>query len=517
MEGLEKNAEVEYVYCYKKPYNIFGGLSYKYPVPIQHAVFQIISPERIKFEGKGYSGFPDATDTVIGDKRYLSVEQFNIAAQKNDPYTFEELNAERIEYKISYFPDERPGIRMYTWQILVNKLYERYYTYTKSELQQVDKFLEQINVTKEEDELSKVKKIENAIKTNITLYKQIDDDDAFSINYILSKKSANDAGFNKLFAACFQRAGVNAELGLTVDRFTALFDPAFENWNNLDYPIFYFPNLKKFLSPAEPYYRYPVIPVGQINSKGVFCKLTTLGDITSAVADIRPINTLPTNDSHNDIDAVIDFNNDFEALADITLSMTGYCAAGIREYTMLLPDDKEKELVSSLLNIVDKPEYLLSFNVKNKEFENYNDNKPLQITGKIKAPQLVEKAGAKYIFKLGDIIGKQQQMYESKERTMPIDIPYNHYLNRKIVVNIPEGYKILNPENIVLNAAMTDADGKETTAFHSSYTLDGNKLTVTITEFYSVLHYPASEVEPYRKVINASADFNKVNLVIAKL
>jgi len=516
MEGVEKNAEIEYVFCYKRPNNVFGGLSYKYSIPIQHGVFQIVSPTRIKFEAKGYSGFPDATDTIIEDKRYLSAEKYNISAKTKEVYSFEDLNAEHIEYKISYFPTESPGIRMYTWQILVNRLYKRYYTYTRSELQAVDKFLEQINVTKDEDELSKIKKIENAIKTNITFYKQLNDDDAFSINYILSKKSANEIGFNKLFAACFQQAGVNAEFGLTVNRLNHQFDPSFENWNNLDNPIFYFPNLKKFLSPAEPYYRYPFVPSSQIYSKGVFCKLTTLGDITSAVADIKPINALPSSESHNDIDAVINFDSDFVATADITISMSGYCATGIREYTLLLPNDKVKELVIGLLRIVGKPDDLLEYDVKNKDFVNYYENKPLLITGKIKAPQLVEKAGPKYIFKLGDIIGKQQEMYESKERTAPIDFEYNHFLNRKIVLNIPDGYKILNPESIVINAAIKDADGKETVGFHSFYTIEGSKLTVTITEFYHIVHFPASEVESFRKVINASADFNKVNLILAK-
>ena len=516
MEGVEKNAEIEYVYCYKKTISVFGGITYQYSIPVQHAFFQIVSPTRIKFEGKGYSGFPDAADTIIEDKRYLSAEKYNIAARKSETYAFEDLNAARIEYKISYYPTESPGVRMYTWQLLVNRLYERYHTYTKSELQEVDKFLEQINVTKDEDEPTKIRKIESAIKTNITLYRQLVSEDAFSIHYILSKKSANDAGFCKLFAACFKQAGVNAELGVTVNRFNHQFDANFENWNNMVNSIFYFPNLKKFLSPAEPFYRYPFVPASCISSKGLFCKPTTLGDITSAVADIKPINVLPANENHNDIDAVINFNSDFEALELVTVSMTGYCAIGIRETIMLLPKEKLSEFVALLLNTVDKPSNLLTYNIINKEFENYYDNKPLQINGKIKVPQLVEKAGPKYIFKLGDIIGKQQEMYESKERSVPIDIAYNHFLNRKIVVNIPDGYKILNPENIVFDAAISDADGKETTAFHSSYTIEGNKLSVIITEFYNVLHMPAGELEPFRKVVNASADFNKVNLVIAK-
>jgi hypothetical protein len=52
--------------------------------------------------------------------------------------------------------------------------------------------------------------------------------------------------------------------------------------------------------------------------------------------------------------------------------------------------------------------------------------------------------------------------------------------------------------------------------FISSYTIEGNKLVITIHEYYKEINYAKSRAENYRKVINASADFNKVVLVIEK-
>ena len=82
---------------------------------------------------------------------------------------------------------------------------------------------------------------------------------------------------------------------------------------------------------------------------------------------------------------------------------------------------------------------------------------------------------------------------------------------------IPEGYKILNPETIKMSTEFKDESGTVTTAFYSDYKIESNKLTVNISEFYSQLHFSVSEYEPFRKVINSSADFNKVNLVMGKL
>ena len=516
MEGVEKNAEIEYVFAYRKPYTVFGSVKYQYSLPIEHGIFQLSCPRRIIFEAKGFNGFPDATDTLIDDTRYMLAEKSKIPALQSEEYSFYDLNSAHLEYKVSYVPEEHQNVRVYTWQDLTNKLYDRTYKFTSRELAETDRFLETLKVEKSDDEATKIKKIENGIKTNITYYKEIESDKANDIDYIVAKKSATEGGFNRLFNACFKQAGVTAELGLTTNRFAHLFDPAFENWNNMEFFVYYFPGTKKFLAPTATFYRYPFVPAAMLTNKGVFCKLTTLGDVTSAIADIRTIAPVPTSDNENDIDATITFNADFDAQVAITSSMTGYCACGIREAALLMPKEKTNDFLIGILNIIDKADNIVDYKISNAEFENYFDNKPLLITAKVNTPQLVEKAGAKYILKLGDIIGKQQELYQAKERKTPIDLSYNHSLNRKIVVMIPDGYKILNPETININAAMKDAEGKESCAFHSAYTLEGNKLTVSITEFYSQYHYLASEYEPFRKVINASADFNKVNLLLGK-
>jgi hypothetical protein len=52
--------------------------------------------------------------------------------------------------------------------------------------------------------------------------------------------------------------------------------------------------------------------------------------------------------------------------------------------------------------------------------------------------------------------------------------------------------------------------------FHSYYKTDDNKITVFIDEDYRQISYPVSMYEDFRKVINASADFNKIVLFMEK-
>jgi hypothetical protein len=52
--------------------------------------------------------------------------------------------------------------------------------------------------------------------------------------------------------------------------------------------------------------------------------------------------------------------------------------------------------------------------------------------------------------------------------------------------------------------------------FISAYTLKGNELKIKLHEFYKATDYPISMLENFKKVINASADFNKIVLILEK-
>ena len=79
----------------------------------------------------------------------------------------------------------------------------------------------------------------------------------------------------------------------------------------------------------------------------------------------------------------------------------------------------------------------------------------------------------------------------------------------------------MNPEAIKMKSDFVDKKMRPVIGFSSDYTLktdkkNGDKLVVTITEFYSQIHFPTADYERYREVVNSAADFNKVSLVLAK-
>lgn len=517
LEGVQKNAVVEFYVVYKKPAVYFGKEVFQLTIPVMHASIEIQSPERLQLEMKGYCGFPTVGDTLIEGTRYIYADVSDLpGVSREEQYSYPDIYATRAEYKVSYLPNEKGRVRVFTWQDMVNKLHNSAYDFSDKEEKAVNKFLASLGVAETDPEEAKIRKIEAGIKNGITLYKEIEDENGWKLENVISKKAATEGSMVRLFVACFHFSGVKHEFGMATNRSERVFDEKFENWGSLENYVFYFPNTKKFLSPASVYYRYPYVNTELLSNKGLFCKLTKLGDVTNALTDIRTINPEPIGDSHHDIIANISFDTDMEAITDVTVNFTGYCAMGMREYAVLLPKDKLKDLVQTIVNLAEKTEQISKYAIAGEAFDNYYGNKPMSVTATINTPQLVEKAGPKYMLKIGDVIGRQVEMYQAAPRVHPIDIAYPHYLDRTIVVNIPDGYKVLNPEATKLNVEHKDDKGKATCAFISDYKLEDNKLTVNITEYYEQLHYPASEYEPFRKVINAAADFNKVTLLLSK-
>ncbi len=524
MEGVEKNAEIELLIKEIRPSSFFGGETFQYQVPVLDARFEMSYPKELVFEEKGYNGFPDAKDTLLNNRRHIMVSMTDIPALHTEPHSFYDVNRMRAEYRIHHVidPNENDRSSLYSWNDLARKMYDQHYKITAKEKTAVSKYLTELGVHPNGDEEKSIKKIEEGIKTGIVLYPDMDDDNADIMDSIISKKAATPSGYIKLFAACLAQAGVQHELGMAGNRNERSFDNNFENWGNLDYYVFYFPNLKTFLAPTSVYYRYPIVPDVLLTNKGVFCTIPPTGEkISGPIYEVKTITPMPANATQENIAAGISFTKDMGAEVDISYSYSGYAATDLRKELALGTKEKEKDLVKKIVTIADKPTNLVKYSISNESLDNFYENKPLEITARVNTDGLMEKAGANYLLKVGTMIGTQENLYSNKDRKLPVDLDYPCAQNRTITINIPKGYKILNPEATRLHADYVDKNLKPLVSFTSDYTLkpdkvNGDKLIVTITENYPKMHFSVEEYERYRAVVNTAADFNKVTLLLSK-
>lgn len=521
LEGLEKGAEIEIMYTIKYPFSLFGSEYFQFSVPVLRAEFELKCPDVVIFETKGYNGFPSAKDSLNADTssdftRIYHCAVNNMPGIKEEKYSNYNANLMHIEYRIAYLPKSKPNQRQFTWNDLAKTIYQTNYNFTDKELKIVQAYLKSIGLDKSDSELEKVQKIEDALKKSITLSDEAkEENEAFDV--IISKKTTNDDGFKRFFAACLTEAGVEHEMGTTSNRYNHMLDEKFENWKPLDYYLFYFPNLKTFLAPTVAVSRMPFVSTPFLNNKGVFCKITSLGSTKTAIATIRTIKPMPIEVTQQEIDATVSFKgDDFVPEVIHKQIYSGYSAMGVREAFLYTPKENTKELVGNLTDIASGLEDISSYKIENTEFNNYYTNKPLILTSTVTANKLIDKAGPNYLFKVGDVIGAQAEFYQTEKRMLPVDVAYPHSLPRHIRINIPEGYKVKNPEILNMDIAHKDAESKTILAFNSKYSFQGNQLLIEVNEVYDMTQLPVSDFEIFAKVINAAADFNKLVLILEK-
>ena len=209
-----------------------------------------------------------------------------------------------------------------------------------------------------------------------------------------------------------------------------------------------------------------------------------------------------------------------DAQIDISYSYTGYASTSLREEIATEPKDKEKDLIKRIVTIADKPGDIIKYTITNERFDNYYKNKPLEITATVNTSQLTDQADKNYLFKVGEIIGPQHQLYNDDDRRLRVDLDYPNSENRTITLNLPVGYKILNPEALRMHADYVNREIQPVISFNSDYKIipdkkNGDKVVISINEFYNQLHFSPNDYERYRKVINTAADFYKVALLIS--
>lgn len=514
MEGLVKGCEVEFYYTYKRNTAHFGRETIQSAFPVLEASVEIVSPARLVYDLRPYNTSAKAKDTIVDQKRSISFISKDIVGVEEEKYSAFDANLLRCEYKLSYNLARSKNEKLFTWDEFAKRVYSRYTSYSEKELKKVDDLVGDLKLKKLATDIEKITATENYLKKNIAAREDFDGDDAENIEKILKSKLASFSGIIKLYGAIFRNLGIDHEFVLAGDRQKTTIEKNFENWNNPDKLVLYFPGLKKYMCPTEVEYRFPWINPNWGNANALYCKSTTISNFTTAFAEIKQIPLENYALSAINTEADIELNNSADTLMiDIKQIYSGYAASTYKSlFTFSSPED-QKLVIKEMIKFGTKSENVVSSKLENPEFENYFENKPFVLAAKVKASELVERAGNKIIVKVGDIIGPQVEMYQEKPRQFPMEIDFPHVLERKIKFTIPTGYVVKNPDDLNI-AHVYKENGQVTMGFVSSYKIDGNTLTISIMEEYRKTFYPLSQYDDFRKIINAAADFNKVAMVL---
>jgi hypothetical protein len=506
IEGVEQGCDVEIMYTNKRPFSYGSYYLAQNASPTKRYETHIISPENLIFEAKSYNGLPTfQKDTSDKTRNHLFVTDNNVPASEDERYANEEPNKRAFAYQL-YYNTSNSKAKLYTWDIISREYYTSLFTFEKDELKAVAKVLSKNKIESAATAEEKVRKLDVFFKTSC----EINDDYDLKFTAALDNRKMNYHNGMRFYVAALKHMEIPFELGLTTRRDELHFDSKFPSYMYTKVYILYFPGMNKYLSPLSIYSRLGMPEPDVMNNEGLFIKEVNLGDIKSSTAKIKMI---PPNDfkqSFHETNVIAEVNfADNTVKLDVTQMQQGYATYYVQPvYRYYTAEQKEEQ---------NKNAYILSGMVgQNFEVSNTTEDelfvKPYTIKYKAEQNDLIENAGKKYLFKVGALIGPQVELYSEQARQWPADVYNTHFLKRTLEINVPAGFKVTNLSELNFEKICM-VNGKEGAVFRSSASIAGTKITVNVYEDYQVIEYPLDSYEQFRAVINASADFNKKNLV----
>lgn len=515
VNGLEKGAVIEKMYVLEESPEFTGQtIKMQDEYPIANLNLELIYPNYLVFKTKSYNGLSQAIfdEKKIENTTVVSILEKDIPAlDNNENYSNWALQLKQFRYKL----DENQlsgGRNLNSFKEFATNIYERLNPiFDKKQQKSIDDFC--ATIPKSTDLQEQIWYIENKIKKTIAYNKYIDT--KATITEIIDTKQANQSDILKIYLAVFKTFQIENNMVFTSNRYKIPFDKDFESYENLNDLLFYFPSIKKYLTPTEIEYRIPLFPVTIANNNGLFIKEKTFAGVKMGIGEINFIE-IPGNDiSHDIMNITVDFRNDVEnPLITSNLSFGGYSALNFQPIKDFASADQYKMF---LKNVAEN--YTVEAEYKSLTTENdgtdFIGKKPFVLNVTYDGKELTKKAGENYLFSIGETIGKQMEFYQENKRTLPVEIDYPHLYTRNIKILLPQGAKIKNLDKFVMDFK-TQIDGKSEAAFISKYTKKGDEILVENTEFYNIINYPLNKFDEYKAVINAAADFNKIVIIVTK-
>mgnify|MGYP006287485285 CR=1 FL=1 len=513
-EGIDVGSEIEYMYMMKS-YAFIYYPGYKYIIqseyPRYNYDFELLTPPNLVFKMKSYNGCPEfERDTVIEEKNRWFISLDTIPRLKSEEHAAYSANLMYSVVKLdkNYATGKRD---IFSYGSFASSRYDKIYNLEdKKDQKAIKKIIKKIDIDESSEE-AKIRSIENHIKTNY-MYKDSYFEGLSSPAWIMENKVFNRLGALRLFAHIFKQSGIEHEIVITCDRFKNKFDKDFEAYHFLEDYLFYFPSVDKYTNPATNFERLGYPDPSLMHNHGLFIQTISMGDYETGIGKIKYIDELPFDKSTEDLYVKANLTSEFgEAEYKIRREMNGYYAYYYQPYFDFIDEEDElEEFKESLIDFIDNEGEIDSLHIENGEANKFGVA-PLIATATLKSGHFFEKAGPKYIFKMGELIGPQMELYQKKEeeRKLPVEEDFTRKYYRKIIFNIPEGYIAENLDAININETYTE-EGDTIMAFISRYRKTGDTITVIVDEYYKKLELPPEQFEDYRRVVNAAANFNKV-------
>ena len=519
---LQKNSTIECIYTTKERNEIHGSQI------LQEEYFNaktefILIPNNFKSKVKPYNTNEVFNLELMDNIKVKKITINNLNSIDNEEYST--LQANRVNVSYQCYISDKVTSQSEFWGNINESIYPIAFPkkYSKELIELNEIILNEFKLTKSNAEpqnkylsetFNKINIIDNYIKNNFTVQEN-GNADLSRLDYILKNKKGSNIGIVQLYSSLLSYNNIDFELLITSNRYFNRFDPDFFNPDNLREILFYIPELKKYIIPDRNEYRVGEAPFNVLGNYGIYIDKNKDYYFSTIIENDKKYSTI--NRKIN-----VDFKKMKEAVISETQEFTGHWAITNRAMLNLSNNLTSNEFKDYLTTSGIKGKKIIEYSIINKDIYQPIYNNPLIVKSTISSESVLKsdnktskRRNKRYVFNLGRVIGTQSELYSNRKRINPIEIRYPNYYDYKISVKIPRGYKVEGVKNININENYI-SNGEIVAKFESNYVIEGNKLNISIEEFYKSLNYSRSKYNDFRKVINAAADFNKLDIVFIR-
>ena len=511
LTDVKVNSIVEYIYTTKQKNEIHGSQI------LQEEYFNvktefILIPGKYKSKVKAYN-----TNTIFNTALIDEIPIKKITLNNLNSYTKEEYStglANRVDIAYQCYPDSDERSHNEFWSDITNRIHSMVFptSFSKELITLNDLIFEKkLNHSL----FQKLNLIDNYIKINFKIIEN-GDSELSSLDYILKNKTGSNIGLIYLYSNLLIYNSINYELLITSNRYFNKFDPVFFNPDNLREILFYFPEERKYIIPDQSGYRVSEAPQHILGNYGIYIDRNKDYYFSEIIENDKKYSRISRS-------IEVDFKKMKKVFIEETQKFTGYWAITNRASLNLYNSYDKNEFKDYLTTSGLEGKEIIEYSIENKNIYQSSYNKPFIVSSIVSSDSLInrhtiytdEKNPKTYKFKLGSIIGTQSELYNDKARVNPIEIKYPNFYDYIIRLRIPRGYRVIDLEKINIAKNYTSS-GNVVAKFESKYSIEKNMLIISIEEYYKSLKYSKSRYEEFRDVINAAADFNKLEITFIK-
>jgi len=515
LDGLQIGSEVESIINIQYDPSFYGNVIYfQKSDPILDFHFEYTHPEFLEFAFKTYNTPMKGTVETENEQSTYTYKSSFIPKSKSEPMSHSKVNGQYVILKLDKNHSKNlldiNGYGYYSQIIGERGISVKV---SKSAAKKLKKLYQNLDLPEKGKKEKKALAIEHYVKTNFTFVDNNSAAELENLERIFQNKAFNSFGALQLYKNLFDKAGLECEAIFTCDKSRLEFDEDYETYLFLGKMLLGVKGTDYIFDPSDNLGRGLFFDPMYQGHKGLFIRERTIGDITTAIGKVKTIPETSADDNLSDAIINVDIKDKFaDVKIDIEQSVNGQVA---KNFQPIFPFVEEKELDNFYSYIMYS--YSSQYIASTLEFKNTAEgdfpSKPLTYNFEVNSEDYLEKGGNTYILKLGALIGPQTQMYneDNEDREYDIRSAFARRYTYEITFNIPTGYEAVNIEDIKMD--IKDEATADNFHFISSYTQEGDKVTIIIDELYDKSGYPAELFMNYQKVINAAADFNKLNIL----